>query len=544
MRSFEGSIPTALAGLPPSAAYEILRLQHEVAALKMGSALAGRGLLDQVMIWASGPDKGCIYFNEAWLAFTGRGLAEELGNGWASGVHPDDLDRCMNTYAAAFDTRDSFQMAYRLRRHDGEYRCINDIGAPCWDTWHRFVGFSGSCIDVTETRCSQLPRRVTPVQTVSILTPHRYAQVFVEVDDNFEALLGYPREQVVDHPLRAVLRHSLEVPIEAAMFDSVLVPLLDRETEHGSFRTWAITARDDVVWFVFDLTLMSNGNLRMVMTPTARPAESRLPDRYDPATWGGPGEEIRVEARLYRGTEPEGVGIMEPRWEHGASATSFGASFGPRDDHAAGEAIESVWELHLADGHLEGVVVWANQQQAALFGLDRPEDAIGKTIRETTGHEPPAHQYQAMAELLGGERDAVYSVSWYRAKGEAVWVFQRHVVEDRTRGHMRVTGYRTAAPTSAFALPPTDEELTPRRARTPHRYADINAWIRANNATAARLGKVREAALAVELGISERTWRRTRDWHRLAGLPPWRVQRTVVPNDATEAVKNGQKRPA
>jgi PAS domain S-box-containing protein len=529
-RSSEGQIPTALAGLPASAAHEIRRLQQEVAELKMGSVQAGRGLVDQIMIWASGPDKGCIYFNEPWLDFTGRDLAEEMGNGWASGVHGDDLDRCLSTYTAAFDARANFQMTYRLRRHDGEYRWINDIGAPCWDTRRRFVGYVGSAIDVTDARGSEPPRRVTPVQTVAILTPDRYTQVFVEVDDNFEALIGYPRERVVGHALRAVLRRGLEVPMDAAMFDSVLVPLMNRETEQGSFRTWVINVHDEVAWFVFELTLMANDNLRMVMTPTARPVESRLPDRYDEATWGRPGEEIRVEARLRHEDEFAAAATMESQWPH--------------NEPVGSEMIEAVWDLQLADGSLEGVVVWANQAQAELFGLDLAQDAIGKTIPEATGHDPPAHQYRAMAELLRGERDAVYSVSWYRAKGQPVWVFQRHVVEDRARGRVRVNAYRTAAPASASAPRPADEQLTTRRARAPHRYAAVNEWIDANNAAAARLGRVTEALLAVELGISERTWRRTRDWHHLAGLPPWHVWRTVAPNDGAEAVKIGQKQPA
>jgi PAS domain S-box-containing protein len=103
-----------------------------------------------VLIWVSGTDKLCNWFNQPWLAFTGRSMAEEVGNGWVEGVHPDDLDRCLQTYTAAFDARTPFSMEYRLRRNDGEFCWLNDNGVPRFRSGGEFDGYIGSCIDVTE----------------------------------------------------------------------------------------------------------------------------------------------------------------------------------------------------------------------------------------------------------------------------------------------------------------------------------------------------------------------------------------------------------
>jgi PAS domain S-box-containing protein len=108
-----------------------------------------------VMIWMSGPDKLCTYFNQQWLEFTGRPLEAELGNGWAEGVHPDDLKSCMNSYVEAFDRRQSCRMEYRLRRHDGEYRWLADIGVPRFERDGRLAGYIGSCIDITDRKLAE-----------------------------------------------------------------------------------------------------------------------------------------------------------------------------------------------------------------------------------------------------------------------------------------------------------------------------------------------------------------------------------------------------
>ena len=103
-----------------------------------------------IMIWRSTVTMECDYFNEIWLAFTGRSLEQERGNGWAEGVHPEDFERCLKIYTDHFAGRTIFEMEYRLRRFDGMYRWIFDRGTPYSDKEGEFLGYIGSCIDVTE----------------------------------------------------------------------------------------------------------------------------------------------------------------------------------------------------------------------------------------------------------------------------------------------------------------------------------------------------------------------------------------------------------
>jgi PAS domain S-box-containing protein len=108
-----------------------------------------------VMIWVSGPDKLCTFVNKSWLVFRGRTLEQELGTGWADGVHKDDIQRCLSTFYQSFDARRPFQMEYRLQAADGEYRWVLDNGVPRFESNLVFAGYVGSCLDITDFKRAQ-----------------------------------------------------------------------------------------------------------------------------------------------------------------------------------------------------------------------------------------------------------------------------------------------------------------------------------------------------------------------------------------------------
>ena len=104
-----------------------------------------------IMIWRANTSTECDYFNQQWLNFTGRSIEQELGNGWAEGVFSEDFKRCLDIYLSSFEKREIFEMEYRLRRYDGEYRWIFDRGVPFEDEQGSFGGYIGSCIDITDS---------------------------------------------------------------------------------------------------------------------------------------------------------------------------------------------------------------------------------------------------------------------------------------------------------------------------------------------------------------------------------------------------------
>ena len=108
-----------------------------------------------VLVWQSGTDQLCTYFNKPWLEFTGRTIEQELGNGWTDGVHPDDLRRCLDIYTSAFDQRESFAMDYRLRHRSGEYRWVVDRGVPQYNADGTFLGYVGSVVEPHDRKVAE-----------------------------------------------------------------------------------------------------------------------------------------------------------------------------------------------------------------------------------------------------------------------------------------------------------------------------------------------------------------------------------------------------
>ncbi len=156
------------------------------------------GILEEfpALIWRANTEKLCDYFNTTWLQFTGRTMEEEYGYGWAEGVHPDDLDRCVEIYNLNFDQRKSFSMEYRLKNADQEYRWILDIGRPYYDLDGTFLGYIGSCYDITERKNTQEKLETIQSEMKVIVQAIEQTNEMIRITDK-DAIITYVNDAVV-----------------------------------------------------------------------------------------------------------------------------------------------------------------------------------------------------------------------------------------------------------------------------------------------------------------------------------------------------------
>src|SRR5213596_2241832 len=158
-----------------------------------------------VMIWMSGTDKACTFFNKGWLDFTGRKLEQELGNGWADGVHREDFDRWRDIYGNSFDARQPFTMEYRLRRSDGEYRWVLDSGTPRFASDGAFLGYIGSCIDITERKRGEEKFRLVLDAAPNAMIMVDSAGVISFANARAETVFGYSLSELIGHPIETLI---------------------------------------------------------------------------------------------------------------------------------------------------------------------------------------------------------------------------------------------------------------------------------------------------------------------------------------------------
>ena len=210
-----------------------------------------------VLIWVCGADMKCTWFNRPWLEFTGRTMEQELGDGWAEGIHRDDLQRHRSIYRKSFDRREAFSVEYRLRRHDGEWRWILDTGMPLRSPDGTFLGYIGSCIDITERKKAEEERQI-------LLTREQAARSEAE------------RANRLKDEFLATVSHELRTPLAAVLGWSQLLedPTLDEPTRERALKTIQHNAKmqTKLLEDILDVSRVVSGKLLLEMQRVELPA--------------------------------------------------------------------------------------------------------------------------------------------------------------------------------------------------------------------------------------------------------------------------------
>jgi PAS domain S-box-containing protein len=161
-----------------------------------------------MVVWLADSNRNVIWFNRAWVEFTGVPMERHLGFGWMEAIHPEDQERTLAIYLDAFDRRGSYRMEYRLRRHDGVWRWMDECGRPHWSADSRFSGFVGSAADVTEKKAAVDALRESENRfrafaqagqdVIWIADPVSGRLTYL--NPQFERMYGVPRQIIYDDP--------------------------------------------------------------------------------------------------------------------------------------------------------------------------------------------------------------------------------------------------------------------------------------------------------------------------------------------------------
>jgi PAS domain S-box-containing protein len=182
-----------------------------------------------VLLWMCGPDARCTFVNQTWVAFTGRTLEQACGSCWTVGVHADDIQRFTDTYERAFAAREPFEMEYRLRRADGEYRFVLNRGVPRFTPEGTFAGYIGSCVDITDHKHleAQLRQSVRDREDFVAVASHELRTPLTALQLTLEKLLRDAPKACPGNDGHSFVRHSARAVVQVHRMADLVQELLD-----------------------------------------------------------------------------------------------------------------------------------------------------------------------------------------------------------------------------------------------------------------------------------------------------------------------------
>jgi two-component system sensor histidine kinase/response regulator len=108
--------------------------------------------LTNTVAWATNADGKVVEDIPTWRKYTGQSYEEIEGYGWSKALHPDDVERALQVWKKAVETKSAYETEYRVRRHDGFYRDFLSRGTPVFKEDGSIQEWVGTCVDITERK--------------------------------------------------------------------------------------------------------------------------------------------------------------------------------------------------------------------------------------------------------------------------------------------------------------------------------------------------------------------------------------------------------
>lgn len=321
-----------------------------------------------VLLWLARTDSLCTFFNQTWLDFTGRTLAQEWGVGWAENIHPEDVQRCLDTYQACFAARQVFEMEYRLKRADGVYRWILDRGTPRYGPDGEFAGYIGSCIDISDRKQMETDLRQairTRDEFLSIAS-HELRTPLSTLSLHTEGLQRSLKNQPQETWDAERLQHRLAiVQDQAVRLEQIVESLLDvSRVSQGRLPMRIETV--DLTAVAQDVVHRLTDDAAQVGTVLSFQADGPLPGQWDPMRLDQVVTNLVVNAIKYGRGKPVDVRVTSEGRQARLSVRDHGIGIAP-EDH---ERIFSQFERAVSEDHYGGfgIGLWIARQIVDAFG--------------------------------------------------------------------------------------------------------------------------------------------------------------------------------
>jgi PAS domain S-box-containing protein len=223
-----------------------------------------------VMIWVTGPDNLATFFNKQWLTFTGRTSEEELGYGWAQGIHPDDRERLFSAFNAALQGRLNYQQEHRWRRADGEFRWLLCTGIPRFTDGNAFAGYVGCSIDITDHKRQQEQLLATQkLESLGVLAggiAHDFNNMLAAILTTSESALD---ELSAESPTQEELKNIRAVAIRGAEIVRELMAYSGKEKKE--FETVDISQLVAEMLHLLKVSIAKQATLNVDLAPNLPP---------------------------------------------------------------------------------------------------------------------------------------------------------------------------------------------------------------------------------------------------------------------------------